>query len=701
MSKRKPMGLKLGMLGVATTGFLWQALPASAQTQIPNPQPAQAAPVQHAPAQINRPTSRFDIGRRNSVPRRLNTTQNTNSTAMPAQPQTGMPVQQAPAALPVTTTTMPLAPATAQPNVMQTSAANSGKSEVQKQLEALYQADGREVPDMTFNLQPLNPQGGVQQQGQPQQAAVPAATAAQPNTRRVQGYSQYQTPKQTAANPYPAQPITPSAPQSMATAGQVNAAQSNMAQAKTEPAAEQPQQGPYRPNPVLKFFKKLNGKSSPLPQAAESPVPPDYVGNQATSVGNQAISNQAPVATAVPATQATTPQANRPANVSPNWSLPAQAYSNLPPTTTPQAAPTPPVQAYSQTPPVLNTVAPQPLAPRQPIVASTPHRPAPRAMMIPALSDSPLPIQQTASANSTTPKAKVQPQTQPVIAKKAVAPVETVEGNTVVETSVDAFDPFPDGSEADADVKVRPGQPEPIAVPATIAITPKSEMDAPKSIEAPVEAIVEVLTETPATTEVTAKDEDNPFAVEAKDFLEPVIAEAKDPAAPSLDGEPALVAPPADDAKPANEPEPLNVATEIDAVEEMELVSPTVAPLEKMKRIRERFGMKGLKGFCPVTLRDDRELIDARPEFFATHRGQKFHFASEEARDAFEESPSRYVPAAYGADVVALSRDKDVVEGTLDYASWYKGRLYLFGSQENYDVFISEPTQFTTIDGLE
>ena len=111
--------------------------------------------------------------------------------------------------------------------------------------------------------------------------------------------------------------------------------------------------------------------------------------------------------------------------------------------------------------------------------------------------------------------------------------------------------------------------------------------------------------------------------------------------------------------------------------------------------------MKGLKGFCPVTLHDERELIDARPEFNATHRSQKFHFASAEARDKFESDPSRYAPAAYGADVVALSRDKDVVEGTLDFAAWFKGRLYLFGSQANYNTFIATPSKYANLVGIE
>jgi YHS domain-containing protein len=122
---------------------------------------------------------------------------------------------------------------------------------------------------------------------------------------------------------------------------------------------------------------------------------------------------------------------------------------------------------------------------------------------------------------------------------------------------------------------------------------------------------------------------------------------------------------------------------------------------ERMKQIRERGGMKGLKGFCPVSLRDQRELKDSLPEFAATYRGQKFHFANAEAKAKFEQNPAHYAPAAYGADVVVLIRDKDVAEGSLDFAAWYKGNLYLFGTEETYTAFLADPVKYSAPAGLE
>ena len=72
-----------------------------------------------------------------------------------------------------------------------------------------------------------------------------------------------------------------------------------------------------------------------------------------------------------------------------------------------------------------------------------------------------------------------------------------------------------------------------------------------------------------------------------------------------------------------------------------------------------------------------------------------------EAKAKFDQDPARYAPAAYGADVVVLIRDKDVAEGSLDFAAWYKGNLYLFSSEETYSAFISEPVKYASPAGLE
>jgi YHS domain-containing protein len=107
----------------------------------------------------------------------------------------------------------------------------------------------------------------------------------------------------------------------------------------------------------------------------------------------------------------------------------------------------------------------------------------------------------------------------------------------------------------------------------------------------------------------------------------------------------------------------------------------------KLRMIAQRSGT-GFKGFCPVTLRDERELVDAAPQFMGTYEGQTYAFASLEAQRRFERDPKKYTPMSSGYDVVLLGNHGREVPGSLDYAIWYKDRLHLFSSRETLETFV-------------
>lgn len=113
---------------------------------------------------------------------------------------------------------------------------------------------------------------------------------------------------------------------------------------------------------------------------------------------------------------------------------------------------------------------------------------------------------------------------------------------------------------------------------------------------------------------------------------------------------------------------------------------------EKLARIAARKGLDGLKGFCPVVLRDERNLVDARPEFSAVYNGRRYYFSSAAAQALFEAAPERYAPAASGFDVVHLSLTGEQTRGSLDFAVWFRGRLYLFTSAETMETFVAAPS---------
>ncbi|MCA9063901.1 MAG: hypothetical protein KDA96_12605, partial [Planctomycetaceae bacterium] len=110
--------------------------------------------------------------------------------------------------------------------------------------------------------------------------------------------------------------------------------------------------------------------------------------------------------------------------------------------------------------------------------------------------------------------------------------------------------------------------------------------------------------------------------------------------------------------------------------------------------IAARAGQTGFKGFCPVMLRDYRELVDADPQFQGTFGLQTYNFSSAQALAEFEVDPARYAPAAGGSDIVILVNSGEERSGLLDYALWYRDRLYLFSSRETMSEFSRDPRRF-------
>lgn len=677
MSIRKRNELRAWMLGAATTGLFLQSYPAVGQSAGTVASSTKASPAQ-----------------------------------APAQPLAE------PRSLPVSTNA-------AVPNTIQLTAQSSdGKSEVQRQLEALYEQDGREMPDTgSFNMQPVTPQATtpqppVQTQPAPQAAAkTPAKPTARPvfAPRTQAAPTPSQKPRYLQSNQQQYQPRNQAAAYPTQTPAYVQGTH------PTTPGVE-PVRAQSSRNPVVGFFRKISGTQRPL--STQAPVPPDVIQQPAAETPMlTAVPNGSAAVSASgmrPLTQAPIVQSDTPRQVPPGTLAgmlnPSNPQTSITPRSAvqPKLATTPPVQTVSR-------------------VNSTQQEPQVVASSLPPLSDEPVPLAavQTSISPATsiarTPAVAAEPVTiEPRVAASEVAvqPRAAKSEPAKVDVAGDFPNPFPDEPEAIADGK------QPKAVP-TVASTPAIVEFSKPSVNSSSTEVPEVLAESSTNSEITepnsieasadesdepqpvnisAADED-PFAVEGKDFVEPVIQggieSSPDFGAPLLGAPPELVEIPAEGAKRTTEPAPFSEPTSGNAREFVPPETSSQLPknvephIEKMNRIRERFGMKGLKGFCPVSLRDEQELVDARLEHQFTYRKQKFHFSSAKAREKFEANPIRYAPAAYGADVVALTRDKDVVEGTLEYAAWYKGRLYLLGTQANYEAFLADPSQYATPDGIE
>ena len=127
--------------------------------------------------------------------------------------------------------------------------------------------------------------------------------------------------------------------------------------------------------------------------------------------------------------------------------------------------------------------------------------------------------------------------------------------------------------------------------------------------------------------------------------------------------------------------------------------NPFIRPVRGVRRnlqIAERSKRIGFKGFCPVELRDNRQLQDALPQFETVYERQTYQFSTAEALAKFVANPKRYAPAAYGSDVVLLTHTGTVLSGRLDYAAWHKGRLFLFTTQAALDAFNRKPSMYAS-----
>ncbi len=505
------------------------------------------------------------------------------------------------------------------------------KSEVMKQLELLYEKDGKEMPELQ-SMQPVPTGGtppevsGVTRPGVPAQQAAPVNSGvSQPRMQMPQtksGVGNQVMPSGTPTGVTPARPLPPvtSAPPSK--------------------------------NTVTGFFKKLipgnkDAKTTAAPQNYQpnvAPMPPNTRPQPRAAEYTPAQVYAEP--TPAPSAYSLTPFGQTPATpVSSTASNPQQ----------PGLLPGRSSSALNTAPRAANAIFDLPPSPLEETSAAVPSLAAPTSLSLPPLLSQPV---STAT--------ELPPLTAEVAEQSATLP-------TASTKSADAENPFTEMSEAEADNSEG-------ADPFTgLTLDEDNSQGAASNKNAGT---------SPKTGPPEAGAADDPFAEELRKLgiLPPL---EKGPASEQSSSKLAMPS-----LEPSATDSPSLSLPSLDGIED-------AATREKISKIRERGGMKGLKGFCPVTLHDERELVDAKPDHHATHRGQKFHFASVEAMSKFVEEPSRYAPAAYGADVVALTRDKDVVEGSLDFAAWFKGRLYLFGSQEAHDTFVTNPVQFATPAGIE
>ena len=114
-----------------------------------------------------------------------------------------------------------------------------------------------------------------------------------------------------------------------------------------------------------------------------------------------------------------------------------------------------------------------------------------------------------------------------------------------------------------------------------------------------------------------------------------------------------------------------------------------------VKVSRAKVDKPALDGYSPVELQKNRTWTLGKSTLTAEHKGQTYHFLSEEERTSFLENPAKYSPRLLGCDPVTMWESDRAISGATEFGAYFNGDLYLFTSAENRQLFKIDPSRYT------
>ena len=122
---------------------------------------------------------------------------------------------------------------------------------------------------------------------------------------------------------------------------------------------------------------------------------------------------------------------------------------------------------------------------------------------------------------------------------------------------------------------------------------------------------------------------------------------------------------------------------------------PVPSPVDAEPPARKpRKRLLGLRGYCPVTLREDRAWTKGEREFAWEHQGITYFMATPESFRAFIRSADEYAPKLLGCDPVVYHTTGRALPGSTTFAALWRDELYLFVSEKNRRSFYDDPERW-------
>ncbi|MEQ9408191.1 MAG: thioredoxin family protein [Fuerstiella sp.] len=99
-------------------------------------------------------------------------------------------------------------------------------------------------------------------------------------------------------------------------------------------------------------------------------------------------------------------------------------------------------------------------------------------------------------------------------------------------------------------------------------------------------------------------------------------------------------------------------------------------------------------GLCLPAVNETRSLVSGMPQLAFRYHGKTLYFSSPEHLAKFKATPEKYWPQKDGNCPVTLAGTGEVVEGQLEYAAVFRGKLWVMRDAEAMASFVASPARY-------
>ncbi len=105
-----------------------------------------------------------------------------------------------------------------------------------------------------------------------------------------------------------------------------------------------------------------------------------------------------------------------------------------------------------------------------------------------------------------------------------------------------------------------------------------------------------------------------------------------------------------------------------------------------------------LKGYCPVCIIELRKWVKGKPEHQVVFDGRRYHFPGQKQKEMFLANSNRYAPVLGGDCVISLAKMGKRVPGKIRHTAYHDNRLFLFANEKAKEMFVADPAKYADVD---